>query len=149
MRVRPLMPVKFDMAPRRHPREVQTATAKNGRLGEQRRNAWRVADAATRYWRTLIDFDDACGFAQRHGIRESFAHSPGDRGCNVRQWREALVKQLLTPAPDAGSIEWKRRTFASGQHRHISMKPERIERVIAADVEWLAAHPTRTKRGTS
>jgi hypothetical protein len=28
-------------------------------------------------------------------------------------------------------------------------KPKGIQRAIEADVEWLAAHPTRTKKGAS
>ena len=76
----------------------------------------------------LMDFDDACKSAQRWEIRESFAYSPGERGHNVAVWRGALMRQLLTPAPDGRAIEWKRRTFASGQHEHTDTKPERIER---------------------
>ena len=93
-----------------------------------------------------MEFDSACEMAQRRGIQDSFACSPDDCIYNVRMWREALVNQLLTPAPDAGSITWKRQAFAQGQHQHIGAKTERIERAIAADVEWLTAHPTRTKK---
>jgi hypothetical protein len=31
--------------------------------------------------------------------------------------------------------------------RNPDVKAERVERAIAADVPWLAAHPTRTKKG--
>ncbi len=93
-----------------------------------------------------MDFDDACKSAQRWEIRESFAYSPGERGHNVAVWRGALMRQLLTPAPDGRAIEWKRRTFASGQHEHTDTKPERIERAIADDVTFLAAHPVRQSK---
>src|SRR5271156_7234782 len=91
-----------------------------------------------------MEFADACERAQRNGVQDSFSYSLyDDRWENVNRWREALMRQLLTPAPDAGSIEWKRRTFASEQHVYTDTKPERIERAIADDVAFLAAHPTR------
>ena len=58
-----------------------------------------------------MDFDDACACAQRQEIRESFAYDPDERLDLVRNWREALMKRLLTPTPDAASVAWKRRTF--------------------------------------
>ena len=36
--------------------------------------------------------------------------------------------------------------FKHGDHKHIGVNPERIERAIADDVEFLKAHPTRRKR---
>ena len=58
-------------------------------------------------------------------------------------WREALVKQMLTPAPDVAAINWKRTQIRAAQYRHIGVKSERLQRAIDADVEWLEAHPTR------
>ena len=61
----------------------------------------------------------------------------------VTNYREALVRQLLTPAWDANSVKWKQETFAKGQHKHTDVNPIKIERSIADDQAWLAAHPTR------
>ena len=61
----------------------------------------------------------------------------------VELWRAALVKQLLTPAPDLGAVTWKRTQLADEQYKHVGVKRERIELAIAADAEWLAAHPTK------
>jgi hypothetical protein len=66
-----------------------------------------------------------------------------DRGPLLDNWRAALVKQLLTPAPDANSVKWKQETFAGGQHKYTDANPKKIERAIADDLAWLAAHPTR------
>ena len=60
--------------------------------------------------------------------------------------REAVVKQLLTPAPDAGAVTWKRRTLAGSDFSYLPVKAERIEQVIADDVAFLDAHPTKRKR---
>jgi hypothetical protein len=133
-------------AERPRSRQSESVISKNFQLRQQRQKVWREAETATRYWLALMDFDDACKSAQRWEIRESFAYSPGERGHNVAVWRGALMRQLLTPAPDGRAIEWKRRTFASGQHEHTDTKPERIERAIADDVTFLAAHPVRQSK---
>jgi hypothetical protein len=72
------------------------------------------------------------------------ADSPTDnRRTLVAQWREALVRQLLTPARCVAAVNWKKAELERGQHRHIGVKSERIERAIADDLAFLAAHPTR------
>jgi hypothetical protein len=53
------------------------------------------------------------------------------------------MAQLLTPAPDTGAITWERATLEAGQHRFTDTSPKKIERAIADDLEWLAAHPTK------
>jgi hypothetical protein len=57
------------------------------------------------------------------------------------------VKQLLTPAPDLAAITWKRAQLAGSGFGHLPIKAPRVEQAIAGDVAFLAAHPTRTKRG--
>jgi hypothetical protein len=52
----------------------------------------------------------------------------------VAKYREAIMAQLLTPAPTAREIEWKRAAFKAGDHEYTDVKPERIERAIADDV---------------
>ena len=61
----------------------------------------------------------------------------------VGKYHAALMAKLLTPAPTAADIAWKRAAFKAGQHVYTDVKPERIERAIADDVEFLKAHPTR------
>ena len=126
--------------------ETLSETAKNGRLRKTRNEAWREAEAATRYWRVRLDFDGAVEHAQRLEIPEARYHpivNPEDRYPMVGRYREALVKQLLTPAPDLRSVTWKQAALASRQFRHTSVKSERIERAIAEDLAFLAAHPIR------
>jgi hypothetical protein len=62
----------------------------------------------------------------------------------VDRWREALVKQLLTPAPDLMSVTWKKAALAQGQYRYVGVSDQRIERAIA-DLAFLTAHPARQK----
>jgi hypothetical protein len=61
----------------------------------------------------------------------------------VGRCHEALVKQLLTPAPDAASVKRKQMALVRGQHRYTDVKPERIERAVADDLAFLAAHSVR------
>jgi hypothetical protein len=67
----------------------------------------------------------------------------GDRLDLVDKWREAVVKQLLTPAPDGAAVTWKRAKLAGRGFSRLPTKAERIERVISEDLAFLAAHPTR------
>ena len=64
----------------------------------------------------------------------------------VDKWREAVAKKLLTPAPDLGAITWKRAKLKSRDFSYLTVKKERVERVIADDVAFLDAHPTRRRR---
>jgi hypothetical protein len=130
-----------------------TETAKNGKLREHRWKIWRMAEAATRYWRLRLKFSDAIECAQSMGIPEGSYHpiadpedrrqSFEDRRSLVARWREALARQLLTPAPDAASVKWKQTALAAGDHEYTGVKTERIERAIADDLAFLAAHPVR------
>jgi hypothetical protein len=123
-----------------------SATAGNGRLRKERHEVWRMAEAATRYWRVRLDFEDAVSWAQRMEIPEGGFHpavDPDYRRPMVGKYRAALVKQLLTPAWDVASVKWKQMALASGQHRYADVKSERIERAIADDLAFLAAHPVR------
>jgi hypothetical protein len=123
-----------------------SVTAGNGRLRKERQEIWRMAEATTRYWRLRLDFEDAVSWAQQIEVPEGSFHpivEPNFRYPMVGKYRAALVKQLLTPAWDAASVKWKQDTFARGQHKHTDANPKKIEKAIADDLAWLAAHPTR------
>jgi hypothetical protein len=59
----------------------------------------------------------------------------------AEKYRLAMMKQLLTPAWDAASVKWKQMALA--KRKYTDVKLERIERSIADDLTFLAAHPTR------
>ena len=91
---------------RRSPTESLSTNAQNGRLRKKRYETWRMAEAATRYWRVRLDFEDAVSWAQRMGTPEGRSHpavNDGDRMPMLGRWRAAIVKQLLTPAWDVAS----------------------------------------------
>jgi hypothetical protein len=131
----------------RPPAGSSSATAENGRLRKERHEVWQMAEAATRYWRVRIDFQSAVSWAQRMEIPEGRLHPSDpeerDRMPMVERYRAALVKQLLTPAWDANSVKWKQAALARGDLCYTGVKPERVERAIADDLAFLAAHPTR------
>src|SRR3984893_19190743 len=64
----------FGVSRRAHARndrpKAGSATAGNGRLRKERHEVWRMAEAATRYWRVRLDFEDAVSWAQRMGTPE-------------------------------------------------------------------------------
>jgi hypothetical protein len=70
-------------------------------------------------------------------------HNPQEHWTILAKYRAAIMQQLLTPASTVAEVTWKRAAFKAGQHRHTDVKPERIERAIADDLAFLAAHPVR------
>ena len=47
----------------------------------------------------------------------------------IGKWRAAVVKQLLTPAPDDAAVTWKRAQLAGRGFSYLPTKAARIERV--------------------
>ena len=141
------------MAPDKRPLpEPATETGRNFRLRQQRQTDWRRADALREYWKAAREMDSAIHRVQRFELPEGDLHQPlvlGSCWPILAKYRAAIMAQLLTPAPTAREIEWKRAVFKHGDHEYTDTKPERIERAIAEDVEFLRAHPTRRsgKRG--
>jgi hypothetical protein len=123
-----------------------TETCKNSRLRIARRDAWWHADRVADYWRARLDWHSELEIAHKYEIGDSASFQmPGNnsRFELVDKWREAVVKRLLTPAPDGAAVAWKRAQLAGRGFSHLPTKAERIERVIADDLAFLAAHPTR------
>jgi hypothetical protein len=92
----------------------------------------------------------AISSVQRHDLPEGNLHpqyEPGQYQALLSKYRAAIMQQLLTPAPTSAEVTWKRTAFKHGDHEYTDVKPERIERAIADDVEFLKTHPTRRKGG--
>jgi hypothetical protein len=105
-----------------------------------------MADSIRDYWHARWKFDDAISCVQNHKAPEGLFHPPFDpdnRWTLLAKYREAIAQQVLTPAPDTAAITWKRAALKSGQHEYTDVKSERIERAIADDLAFLAAHPVR------
>jgi hypothetical protein len=110
----------------------------------KRRAAWRTADAITGYWCVLLRFHGAVEHAKKHGLKEAAAYvemSEETRWSILDRYRAALNRQLLTPAPDVASVNWKRRELKS-----YGIKKELVEKATADDIAFLDAHPTRNSR---
>ena len=126
--------------------EGLTETAKNSRLRGDRRDVWLEADAVIDYWHLSMKMDSVISRVQRHGTPEGDlhpTHDPKNHWRLVAKYREAWAHLMLTPAPDAKAVVWKRAQLKAGRHKYTDLTTERIERAIADDVEFLRAHPTR------
>jgi hypothetical protein len=96
-----------------------------------------------------MKMDSAIFRVQNHGLPEGELHpefNPQDHWRLLAKYREAYVRLMLTPAPTAAEITWKRAAFKAGKHKHTDLKTERAERAIDDDVEFLKAHPVRQSR---
>jgi hypothetical protein len=90
--------------------------------------------------------ESAIARAQSHGLPEGNnhpPHNPDERWTLLANWRQAIAQQLLTPAPDTAAVAWKKAALDGGQHEYTDIKTERIDRAIADDLAFLAAHPIR------
>jgi hypothetical protein len=128
--------------------EKFTETCKNQRLRLSRRDVWWAAGSLTAYWRARLDWHTALSSAQTHGVADANKHPSTEnenRFLMVDNWRASLMKQVLTPAPDAVAVAWKRAQLRAENYLYADVKPERIERAIADDVEFLRTHPTRRR----
>jgi hypothetical protein len=99
-----------------------------------RQTAWRRADARTRYAEALFKADTA------EACYLQWTNRGGSRSIQpdlVPVWRQAVALQILTPAPDKAAVTWKRR---AAKDRHLPIDRDTIDRAIATDEEWLAAH---------
>lgn len=134
---------------RRRERQLQeplTETGRNQRKRQSRRDAWQMAERLTHFRAARMDWESALTSAQMWGVEgaSNYSEADVDRWMLVEQWRNALVSQMLTPAPDQAAINWKRGALRKGQWRYIADVTERqLHAAIDADVAWLAAHPSR------
>jgi hypothetical protein len=101
------------------------------------------------YGHISMKMNDAISRVQRHDVPEGKLHPAykhEDHWNPLAKYREAWARLMLTPAPDALVVIWRRAQLKAGHHKHTDLKPERIERAIADDVEFLKAHPVRQSR---
>jgi hypothetical protein len=131
-----------------------TETCKNSRLRLSRRDAWWAADHLTDYWRARLDWWSALSIAQTHGIADANSYPKcddyGQRSVLVDLWRDALLAQMLTPAPDQIAVNWKLAKLRGRDSRLNfagEVNPERLQRAVDTDIEWLKAHPSRKSNG--
>ena len=128
-----------------------TETAKNSRLRDARKTAWREAETRVEYFHRRMEFECVVGRMQGMGLPEGNSHpAPMDRGEAVCLWRAALVAQFLLPPPRNDCVTWKKSRLAIGELERAGMTRERAQKVIDGDIAFLAAHPVRqSKRKTT
>ncbi|WP_050626708.1 hypothetical protein [Bradyrhizobium viridifuturi] len=118
----------------------------NEDLRERRKDAWRRAGAKVRFLRAKLDMNDAAGAAHQ-GLAFA-ADTPVldvvDRLALVEDWRRAVLEQLLTPAPTAADLDWKRRRAAAlNPYDWVSATPKQVEKALAEDETFLRSFPAR------
>jgi hypothetical protein len=95
-----------------------------------------------------MDWHAALSISQQYGIADSASFPSAENESQlglVDKWREAVAKQLLTPAPDLGAVTWKRAKLKSSDFSWLPIDAARAEQAMADDVAFLAAHPTRRR----
>jgi len=126
-------------------------TASNQHLRNQRRAIWERVEAAREYWSARYELDMAIRCSQNKGVSEGGLHPAWkveDHKMLYAKRDEETTKQLLTPGYDLVSIEWKRRRLARWPEHYTTDQKKRIEKLIAADLAFLTAHPIRRDPGS-
>ncbi len=131
-------------------RETKSSdTAENFRLRQDRYYDWRTAASTMDYWRAAMKMKSAISCVQNYGTPEGDTHdfvTDETHGMLVTKWRAAWACLMLTPAPNGRELNWKRDQIKGKKWKYNGRSAARIERAIAADVEWLAAHPVRGRK---
>jgi hypothetical protein len=125
-----------------------TETCKNNHLRQVRNVRWRNADAVMCYWLASMKMDTAVSRVQNCNAPEGNLHpvrDPKGYWVLVDKYRLAWCHLMLTPAPNAREVKWKRAQLKADNHKYTGLPAERIEQAIADDVEFLKAHPTRRR----
>ena len=110
-----------------------TITGRNMRLRLERKKAWRAADRLTKWWRARVDWLFALEIAQMDDVGDAKTYASvvhGERFVLLDLWRAALVSQILTPAPNAGAVAWKRVSLRHGAHHHVAIPRRRCTRQL-------------------
>lgn len=121
----------------------------HSRARSERKAAWKRAEIVMNYREHLHDFAFWCEIARDRGL--AAALNPPvfrDRMDTADDLNQAVRALLLTPAPDKAALTWKVQRLQR-KHRPWALGAatrEEVERAIAADREFLKAHPVRSGR---
>lgn len=120
----------------------------NEKLREFRKVAWRRAGAKVRFLRASLDMNDAANGAREYRLAiscDTLVLDEVERFNLVERWRRAVLEQLLTPAPTAGDLDWKRRRAAAlGEYDWVGATPKQVEKALADDETFLRSFPARS-----
>jgi hypothetical protein len=120
---------------------------------QARREAWRKASWTTECllkWRNFLTAADAYRGTENHdGLRignhfvPASIINPKELPSLVKLWREAVVAQILTPAPTLSDLAWKR---AASRYRLLPIQKAQVNAAIAADEAFFIGHPVKRPR---
>jgi hypothetical protein len=112
---------------------------------KRRRDVWRAADATREFYESVFRLAHAASCAARAGLSEAKLYAHLDQDYNDKP-RTAIAAQLLTPAPTAAALNWKKAARASDSFDYLPVSAEAVDRSIASDEAWLKANaPVRRK----
>jgi hypothetical protein len=128
----------------RREKATQQTIAHNEQLRAKRKIAWNKADIRTRFWLAMLRFNDMTDLAQQAGLSEACAYANNaldQRNSVLTCFREAEYEQLMAPAPDLKSVQWKRTMLL--RKCIPKLLADHVQSCIAEDEAFLRAHPAR------
>jgi hypothetical protein len=112
--------------------------AKSMKRDGDRWDHWRIAGGRTDVLKVYREFISACRMAPRYGMKPWVEYDADDEWRAIAAWREAVVQQLLTPAPTQEDLNWKERWCTQQKLTYLPVSPEKVASAIAADEAYLA-----------
>ncbi|MFT4115607.1 hypothetical protein [Bradyrhizobium sp.] len=127
--------------------------AHNEALRAERTLAWEAADVERRFFEVLNKLTFAVEMAQKWGVPEAVVRypkmTPEDHRRAYERYIEALLRQVLTPAPTVAAIAWKERILYGLKPTFRDRDAKRGLRMIVDDKAFLKAHPARQCRSNA
>ncbi|MGP2491057.1 hypothetical protein ACTDI4_05445 [Mesorhizobium sp. PUT5] len=130
------------MAP---PVDAGTNTAFNAEMRKGRMEVWMRVWCKREFYRALFGALLYTSRSHANRVEVTFALPPLDQV--ERLYKEAFAEQLLTPAPSKDALAWKLR-YMKTTGWGLRITREEAKAAIAADEEFLAAHPVRRRKAT-
>lgn len=130
------------------PDDALTDTNYNSLMRQARRQRWREAQTRTWYLEALARFQLSAALYAREieGDTKKETANMEARHQTMPKLRRAVARQILTPAPDANAVAWKKNASKDG---FLPITKQDIAEAIMLDEEFLSAHPVRRARSKS
>lgn len=99
----------------------------NFRLRQERYYAWRKAASIMDYWHAAMKMKSATSYVQNYGAPEGDMHefvTDETHGAMVNKYQLAWCKLMLTPAPNAGEVRWKRTQLYAEKWKYTGLTAE-------------------------
>lgn len=128
------------------------AARRKSSKGERRmrRQGWSTISSEVQYFEALRELGHAARYAARWNVRGANQYAGLDDGSELlAAVRDARARWFLTPVSTVAELNKKRRERAKGFFAYTPVDPAAVDRLIAADEQWLLANMRNRRKQTN